>query len=226
MSRQAGVLLQAQIDRPVEAAWPDWRGETVAILASGPSLKSENIEALRGRVKIVAIKQCVDRCMFADAVYGCDDWWWRHRHGLPEFPGSKFAFGARACADYPDIRKVTIRDVNCDRLLFDEVGSVAAGGNSGFQALNLVLQFGAARVLLIGFDMHDRGGVHWYGRNNWLRANNPDESNFTRWKNAFDNAAAQIERDARAQVVNCSPVSDLTCFPKRSAHVALTSWGL
>ena len=33
------------------------------------------------------------------------------------------------------------------------------------------------------------GGVHWYGRNNWSMANNPDETNFRRWRENFDRAA-------------------------------------
>lgn len=98
---------------------------------------------------------------------------------------------------------------------FDEVGKIGGGGNSGFQALNLAVQLGATRVLLIGFDMHDRGGVHWYGRNNWVGANNPTDSNFRRWIRAL-NIAAPVLANRGVEVVNASPFSDLQCFPKAS----------
>lgn len=214
--------------------WPDWSGEIAAVVASGPSLKSEKLELLRGRVKVIAIKQTVDRCPFADVVYGCDDAWWMHRQGLPEFKRLKIAWGAKACARFPDLRKITIEEKAkgtsrdspdySDAILSETKGVIGGGGNSGFQGLNLAVQFGARRVLLIGFDMHDRGGVHWYGRNNWTKANNPDESNFVKWRAAF-NAAAPTLAALGVEVVNTSFASDLKCFPRRSIEQALNSWG-
>lgn len=205
--------------------WPDWSGEVLAIVASGPSLKNENLDLLRGRVKVVAIKQSYDRCSFADAVYGCDDAWWRHRRGLPEFKGMKYSWGDKACAEFPDIRKIEIKDNLCDRLLFDEVGTVGAGGNSGFQALNLVVQFGAKPLLLLGFDMNDHALQHWYGRNNWPKANNPDHLNFGRWRAAFTAASMQL-KNIGIDVVNCSPVSSLKCFRRDTLANALSRWGV
>jgi uncharacterized Rossmann fold enzyme len=42
----------------------------------------------------------------------------------------------------------------------------------------LAAQLGAKTILLIGFDMTDSAGVHWYGRNNWEQANNPTQDCF------------------------------------------------
>lgn len=97
---------------------------------------------------------------------------------------------------------------------------MGSGGNSGFQALNLAVQWGAAQILLIGFDMTDAGGAHWYGRNNWTGANNPDQNNFKRWIAAFESAAVTLKRMG-VEVVNCSPHSALGCFPKMSIEAAL-----
>lgn len=98
---------------------------------------------------------------------------------------------------------------------------VGSGGNSGFQALNLALQWGAVRILLIGFDMTDASGsLHWYGHNNWRGANNPNHSNFRRWIAAFNNAAKQC-RELGVDVVNCSLHSALMCFPKMSLEEAI-----
>lgn len=98
-------------------------------------------------------------------------------------------------------------------LIFEPKGTIGGGGNSGFQALNLAVQWGAAKVVLIGFDMTDRGGVHWYGRNHWPMANNPDQSNFRRWIAAFERAAPLLRR-LGVEVVNASRNSALACFPK------------
>lgn len=117
---------------------------------------------------------------------------------------------------HPDIKRIKI-NIDRDDILTGEVGLVGSGGNSGFQALNLAVQFGALRIALVGFDMTDRSGVHWYGRNRWNRANNPDHSNFRRWITAFDRAAPDL-KNMGVEVVNCSPHSALTCFPKVSVE--------
>jgi hypothetical protein len=203
-------------DRP-EIGWPDWSGETVAIIASGPSAKKAKLELLRGRAKVIAIKQNIDLCPWADAVYGCDAAWWRFRRGLPEFNGLKITWAGNGL-EYPDVRKITIAkikrgaDVYSDQFQVNG-DSIGGGGNSGFQALNLAtVQFKARRIVLIGFDMHDRGGKHWYGRNHWPMANNPAESNFKRWIAAF-NQAAPILAGLGIQVMNATPNSALRCFP-------------
>lgn len=160
-------------------------------------------------------------------VYGCDAAWWRHRHGLPEFNGLKVAWSG-AQVDFPDLRRVEIAkegSVYTNRMLFGAVGKIGGGGNSGFQALNLAVQLGARRVLLIGFDMTDRAGVHWYGRNGWRMANNPDADCFRRWLRAFQ-AAAPVLEAMGVDVVNTSPISDLKGFRKAPLKKALEEWGI
>lgn len=123
----------------------------------------------------------------------------------------KVCFRGNHLHDYPDIVRVDI-EAKMDRLLFDEVGRIGAGGNSGFQALNIAAQLGADRIILVGFDMNDDHPQHWYGRNRWPMANNPDRSNFRRWRDGFGTAAAQL-RAMGVRVVNASPKTALTCFP-------------
>jgi len=206
------------------ADWPDWKDYAVAIIASGPSAKKAGVERLKGRMPVLAIKGNIELAPFADVVYGCDFPWWRSVDGLPRFKGLKLAYDPRA-VDQHGCRKVEIPDKKSDRLLFDKIGTVGAGGNSGFQALNLAAQWGATGILLIGFDMHDRAGKHWYGRNTAYQTSNPDEDNFRRWRAAFDNAAPDLA--ARGiDVVNASPSSDLKVFRRLSVDETLAEWGL
>lgn len=109
-------------------------------------------------------------------------------------------------------------------MAFGPTGVVGGGGNSGFQALNLAIQFGARRVILVGFDMSDRGGAHWYGRNRWSGSGNIDETGFRRWIAALDRAAPILAARG-VDVVNASPASVLTCFRKASIAEALAKWG-
>lgn len=85
------------------------------------------------------------------------------------------------------------------------------------------MQFGARRILLIGFDMTDRSGVHWYGRNTWHGANNPTANSFERWLRAFHQAAPALARMG-VQVINTSPTSAMKSFPRRSIADMLAEW--
>lgn len=205
--------------------WKDWRGECVAIVASGPSTRKEDVEALCDRIHVVAIKRNVEICPWADVVYGCDEPWWRHSRGLPDFKGLKLSYADKACARFPDIRKINI-DKKLDRILVDSPGIVGSGGNSGFQALNIVVQFGASAVLLIGFDMCESNSKpHWYGRNTATGMSNPGEHNYRKWRAAFE-GSAEIIRTLGIDVVNVSAISALKCFRRGTVDQALRGWGL
>lgn len=138
----------------------------------------------------------------------------------------KICWAGNGLPDYPDIRRVSIAadpaTTYSTRLQF-QPGTIGGGGNSGFQALNLAVQFGAKRILLVGFDMTDRSGVHWYGRNHWVGASNPNQSVFSRWIVAFCGAAQDLAR-MNIEVVNASPHSALECFPKLSVKDVVEAW--
>jgi hypothetical protein len=202
--------LAASIGPQTFAWWPDWRGHPAAIVASGPSTGNFPVERLRDAVKVLAIKTNVDKAPFADVVYGCDDAWWLSRNGLVDFKGIKLAYGDKATSKFKDIHKVDI-DTKQHRFLLDRPLRIGSGKNSGFQALNLAMQFGANPILLIGFDFHDRGGVHWYGRNNAKGMSNPMLLNFRDWQKAMNEASGRA-RDLGFDIINASRGSELKCF--------------
>jgi hypothetical protein len=203
--------------------WPDWRGECVAIVASGPSIKGLDLSILRDRIHVIAIKATVDLCPWADICYGCDAPWWIDRKGLPKFSGIKIFHGI-AANQFSNMRRCEI-DISSDRILVEKPMKIGNGGNSGFQALNLAIQFGATDIILIGLDCHNRGGLHYYGRNTWLNANNPMGTNFTRWLKGFGIAKKDIDR-LGVNVINASMESELQCFRKVSLPAIMTEWGL
>lgn len=114
---------------------------------------------------------------------------------------------------------------NHDKFEFVRPSVIGSGGNSGFQALNLAAQFGATKILLIGFDMHIAAGVHWYGCNAWHGANNPNMPLLMRWRNAFT-AQAKVLEAMGIDVVNASADSALKCFRHAQIDQALNEWGL
>lgn len=85
------------------------------------------------------------------------------------------------------------------------------GGNSGFQALNLAVQFGAKRIILVGFDMRLDHGVHWHGPHG-KGLNNPRDPLFASWRDALNGAAPTLAA-LGVEVLNASAISALTAYP-------------
>lgn len=156
---------------------------------------------------------------WADVLYACDGKWWEKNNGVPAFQGIKVSQDKRACRLFSDVNYVQLVN-RSEELITDRPGCIAsgsrAGGNSGFQALNLTVQFGAKRILLVGFDMH---GEHWHGRHP-SGLNNPSPQNFQDWRLAFDRAAPSFAA-VGVDVINCSPVSVLQGFRKMDLGEAL-----
>lgn len=157
---------------------------------------------------------------WADVLYACDGAFWRLQDGLPQFTGLRLTADTSAVVRYPQtLHKVEVRRM-VDRILLDPPGTVGDGGNSGFQALNLAVQFGASRIVLVGYDMRLDRGLHWHGPHP-KGMNNPSEAHLPRWRRAL-NGAAQDLLDMGVEVLNASPASTLTAFPKVTLEELLT----
>ena len=117
--------------------------------------------------------------------------------------------GLRVVANgqYPGCHSVEVIP-DCYQLIWDS-DKIGSGGNGGFQALNLVLRWGARRVILTGVDC---GGEHWHGAHG-AGLHNPQQTTFDKWIRAFNNAAADLKKRG-VNVVNCSRQTALKCFPR------------
>jgi hypothetical protein len=203
--------------------WQDWRGECVAILAAGPSAKQQPIELLRDRIHVVAINESYKLAPWSEILYSCDFAWWQAHKGVKDFAGLRLSHDLRACREY-GLHRVMIEQVGSNDVLLDQPTYVGAGGNSGFQAFNLALQFGVTGVMLIGVDCSLDHGMHWHGIHR-MPMSNPMEINVKRWRQAFDGVAARV-RALGIDVVNCSEISKLTEYPKMTVPEALERWQL
>lgn len=196
--------------------WPDWTGETVVLVAGGPSAADAPLEAVRGRTRAIVVNEGYRLAPWADALYAADWGWWHARRGLPEFAGMKMTEHKRAAEEW-GLRRVEVLKQD-DRISF-EPGVIGSGGNSGFQALNLAVQWGARRIILVGYDATLDHGVHWHGRHGeGLR--NPTVNLVRRWRRALD-GAAKVLRERGIEVINASPISALENYPKMSLEAAL-----
>lgn len=89
------------------------------------------------------------------------------------------------------------------------------GGNSGYQAIGLAHAWGAARVVLLGYDMQRTGGKsHWHGDHKGGLPNLG--AAMATWPSKF----ATIQRQW-PHVVNATRETALTCFPRAELADAL-----
>lgn len=200
----------------VKPTWfPDWTGGDCLIVASGPSAIGQQIALARGRCKTIVINNSWRLAPWADVLYASDAEWWQSGNGE--------GFGALKVSrsNHPGVEKVWLRSAAggwCNRILMDEPGEIGAGGSSCFQALNLAVQFGARRIALVGCDARIDLGKHWHGDHGGA-LKNPVQQTAELWVKSFD-AAADDLAELRIDVTNCSPVSAITRYPKRS----LSEW--
>jgi hypothetical protein len=90
------------------------------------------------------------------------------------------------------------------------------GHNSGFQALNLAILLGAARIVLVGFDMRIVDGRRHFHGDHPHPLINADPRRFVPH---FERAAASLP--VGVEILNATPGSALTCFPAADLDEAL-----
>lgn len=194
--------------------FPDWSGQRCVIIASGPSAVEQPIYEAEGAVRCIAVNNSWQLAPWSDVLYASDAAWWSENDHAG-FAGLKVS---RSAVD--GVHKVSLRGSRGawhDHMIFDEPGTLGAGGSSGFQALNLAAQFGARDIALIGYDARVDHGLHWHGRHE--RTSNPTEGTAANWAMNLDRAAGALA-DAGVRVVNCSPASALVAYAKMD----LTEW--
>lgn len=194
----------------VEKLWP---GETVCILANGPSLTAEDVARCRG-LKTIAIKDAIRLAPWADVLYACDKKWWRAHPETASFAGLKF--GLEAWALRPDV--TVLRNTGMDGLELDPTG-LRTGQNSGYQAINLAVHLGAKKIILLGYDMQGakNGKHHWFGWHVYGQKLIPAYEIFLR---LFPTIADPLQA-LGIEVVNATRESVLPCFPKVPLEMAL-----
>lgn len=208
------------MSHPSKPYWyPDWTGDTCLIVASGPSAKQIDLEPAKGKVKCIAINTSWQLAPWADVLYACDVSWWReHKSSWPEFKGLKITQDKLANDEFEIFRVICER--HHENLVLDRPGQVGWGGNSGFHCINLAIQFGIKKIILVGYDMQLNGGSHWHG-DHPNNMNNPTAANVARWRKTID-ANAPIIKSLGIDVFNVSPVSALVNYPKMSLLEALS----
>lgn len=93
--------------------------------------------------------------------------------------------------------------------------ALASGMNSGYQAMGLAVAAGAARIVLLGYDMSfPKGKSHWHG------GHGVEVAELT-YKSIFRKYVDEFPVPAGVEVVNCSMISALRSFRKATLESVL-----
>ena len=194
-----------------------WDGGACIIAATGPSLtKDVAAQCEAARVcgwHLIAVNDAYRLLPFAELLYACDQKWWDAHQCANGFTGERWS---TVHADSPQKDKVVWAGVNGIRLARGkhapgwsyDPALIHYGNLSGYQAINLAILFGCARIVLVGFDMHTRNGRHFFGNHPSPLSN---MSHFEEWVPLFREAARTAP--AHVRIINATPGSALNCWP-------------
>lgn len=191
-----------------------WPGSVIVCVASGPSLTEDDGRAVmdwRRRPgaavkRVIAVNTSFQAVPGCDVLYAHDRAWWAL--SIEEARG----LGAELWT----MKEKAARDFGLHRVpgapgdgLCQKPGRIHHGSNSGNQAIGLAYQFGARKIILLGYDIQHSGGrSHWHGDHPAPLRNG---GAFAHWRQKF----AILARDAAQvglDIVNCSRMTSLTCF--------------
>lgn len=197
---------------------PDWKGRTVAVLASGPSMSSAIAERVRAAaIPTIVVNSTVQLAPWADVLLAGDRGWWTQCSVLADsFNGLKVT--STASIRYPGLLYlVPTGPEGYDH----EPNCVRTGGNSGYQAVHVAMRAGARRIVMCGVDLTLAHGVHWHGPHPRLLGN-PTPTTIELMRRRFATLVVPAKKIG-VEIVNCSPISALQCFDRMSLDEALKS---
>lgn len=187
-----------------------WGGKIAVCIASGPSLCAEDIALVRrahseGRCKVLVVNREFESAPWADAMYAADLAFWQSYWNeiRSAFPGERWTVDVRAARQFglQLLRRARGEGFSV------EPGTINTGGNSGFQALHIAAQWGAARIVLLGYDMQrTQGKEHHFGRH---KNRLPNGAGFKDWIPRF----RPLIRDLEARGVRVVNATRETALP-------------
>jgi hypothetical protein len=198
---------------PVEARWPDWTGQTAIIVGTGPSAIETQLDLALGEARFIVIKSSRHLAPWADVLFGIDRGWWLANKGATDFGGLRVTASPTIARCYPGTLLVKMAPHPTLQLArMGRLGSGCRRGHSGFAGVNLAVQFGAKRIVLVGFDMTIEHGTHWLKHDPGV--DKPDAARVEEWRKGLDACADQF-RELGIEVINTSMQSALTAYPKQ-----------
>lgn len=180
---------------------PRWQGEIVACIASGPSLTPEDCGLIgENNIRTIAVNRSWELAPFADIIYGGDNAFWTNYGKHINVPAERWTCSRTAA----------------DRFKISFHANRYGAFNSGLRAIELALEFGAAKIILLGYDCTTKYGTHWHGDHKATA--NPNGNKCEMWRKQF----SRLAKSTKIPIINCSSVTTLECFTKQPLEETLS----
>ncbi|TIM09145.1 hypothetical protein [Mesorhizobium sp.] len=189
----------------------EWEGETVFILASGPSVLDLDLSLLTGR-RVIAVKSSWLHWPAADVLFFADGRWWLEKRLRP----SADAFAGlivTTAMEIGDPRVKRIKKID-PKHLSAKPSEVALARTSTTGGINLAIHFGAKRIVLLGVDgkLGADGRRHSHGLKwPWPKGGEPQAfaGQLAEYRAIAPSAAAM-----GVEIVNANPDSAVHVWPR------------
>lgn len=187
-----------------------WPGETVFILAGGPSVLNQDLSLLKGR-RVIAVKSSWIIYPDADVLFFADGRWWKQ----PELRPKAFAgMVVTTAAEIGDPRALKLKKVAPNALSHDP-RELALARTSTTGAINLAYHLtGPTRVVLLGVDgkLAADGRRHCHGLK-WPWAKGAERQSFEDQAAEY-RAIAPSAQKIGIDIINANPDSAIDAFRK------------
>jgi len=149
------------------------------IIASGPSLKIEDVKRLEGQ-NVIAINNSYALAPFATILYACDKQWWgwywedwidsdgNHWPGAKHFKGEKWTQDKGWAKENNKIDEELLESYGLQWIeskagsgISEDPDVIYQGSNSGIQAIGLAVHRGATEICLLGYDLSESSKPRW-----------------------------------------------------------------
>jgi hypothetical protein len=126
---------------------PEWQGENAFIVAGGPSVKSIDLELLRGQ-RVIAVNSSFRAVPFADfLIFGDGRWWEFNKRHLTDWPGRI------VCCSLSPREKHLLKVRRCPPPgLSQKNDTLVLQFTTATSAIDLASKLGARRIILLGLD--------------------------------------------------------------------------
>lgn len=197
-----------------EVSEPWWDDSPAIIVGGGPSLKGFDFSQLEGLGHVIAVNSSYHDLPFADLIFSADlGFMKRHRtalanHGTPVVFGVPIAEGEYQFDVIPGA--TYIRRDRVEGTLSLDPAVIQTSGNSGLAAFNYAVLKKPKVIFCFGLDFTSD---HYAPERYTHQPRDHNARYYPRWALNFEPTAPVLEK-LGISVVNASPQSNLTVFPR------------
>ena len=219
-----------------------WKGEEVWIIGGGssipiqfgvpesiikgvkagelpPAAYSPYMKSIHNK-KVIGVNAAYKIGDWMNIVFFSDERFISHnREGLMTYPGELYSCNTNYSPENKTISRVTYIPKTPTKKygLSENNKSICWNDNSGAAAINLAINLGAEKIILLGFDMKNIQGSHFHNEYPWQKGKNPP---YIKHLKGFENIALEAKKRG-VEILNCSSESEITQFKKVTVKEAL-----